>query len=73
MQEIVKLVLTKELYQQLLKTGLLELGNHTIQSVDIPDFDYTSSDDWQQAKTESMKAYKKLKDIEYNIRMKQQK
>lgn len=32
------------------------------------EFDYTFSDEWQKLKSESIKAYKKLKNFEYDLR-----
>ena len=40
----------------------------SIVNVEPKDYDYSSSEEWKLAKSESTKAFKKLKKIEFNIR-----
>ena len=41
-----------------------------IKNVEVEDFDYSQCETWQKLKKESVKAYKDLKNHEYNLRHK---
>ena len=68
MDEFVKITIRKELYQSLIKNGIIDLMNHTLEDVIIPDFDYSTNETWIKAKSEARKTYKALKEIEFKIR-----
>lgn len=51
----------KELNEQ--TRALIEIKN-----VEVEDFDYSHCETWQRLKKESLKAYKDLKNHEYNLR-----
>lgn len=40
----------------------------SIVNVEPKDYDYSNSEEWKLAKSESTKAFKRLKKIEFNIR-----
>jgi len=56
--------------EALQRSGLIPNKDYTVKNVDVPDFDYSKSEIWQSAKSKSIKAYKTLKNIEYEIRNK---
>lgn len=64
-KDIITLTIDKEDYFKIPEKYrvLFELKN-----VDVEGFDYSDSELWQIAKKESIKAYKQLKNIEFNIR-----
>ncbi len=41
---------------------------YNLKTVDVKDYDYTDNKKWQMLKSKSIKAYKELKNHEYNIR-----
>jgi hypothetical protein len=45
----------------------------SIKRVEVEDIDYSHCETWQKLKSESIKAYKSLKDHEYNLRHKSNK
>ena len=59
-----------ELFENLYKAGHIKSGDYILDKIDEPDFDYSDDEQWTQAKSNSNKAYKKLKEIEYNLRHK---
>lgn len=44
------------------------LGDHEIKNIEPKDYDYSYDEVWRQLKSESTKAYKKLKTREYDLR-----
>ncbi len=68
MSEIVTIKIHKDKLQQLIESNCFEEGEYTLVKVDVDDFDYTSSEVWKAAKDASIKAYKKLKQVEFSIR-----
>ena len=46
------------------------LREYKVKKVDVPDYDYSTSLQWKEQKSISVKAYKKLKKIEFDIRNK---
>jgi hypothetical protein len=46
------------------------LRKFKVKKVDVPDFDYSEYPQWIEQRKISTKAYKRLKEIEYNIRQK---
>ena len=70
MQEYIKLTMKMTLFHTLFKAGHIKTGEYELHDILIPDFDYSDSEKWQQAKKESTKAYKALKELEFNLRNK---
>lgn len=68
--DVVKIKMSEEVFTNLVTSGYLSIYDYEIQSKEPEDYDYSSHDEWQQAKKASTKAYKKLKEIEFNIRNK---
>jgi|AntAceMinimDraft_18_1070375.scaffolds.fasta_scaffold12472_9 hypothetical protein len=46
------------------------LREYRVKKVDVPNYDYSNSLQWKEQKSISVKAYKKLKKIEFDIRNK---
>jgi hypothetical protein len=46
------------------------LREYRVKKVDVPNYDYSNSLQWKEQKIISVKAYKKLKKIEFDIRNK---
>lgn len=68
--EVIKISISTELFARLFKDGHIKSGEYELHKIDEPDFDYSDDEQWNQAKSNSNKAYKKLKEIEYNLRHK---
>lgn len=68
MEEYIKLTMKASLFQTLFKDGHIKSGEYELHDIIIPEFDYSDSEKWQQAKKESTKAYKALKQLEFNLR-----
>lgn len=68
--ELVTIKLHKEKLNILIDSNALEEGEWLVVKVDVPDFDYSKSEQWKLAKEKANKAYKQLKEIEFNIRNK---
>lgn len=66
--EVIKLSMSKELFGKLFRAGHIKSGDYEMHKIDEPDFDYSNDEQWKQAKSQSIKAYKKLKEIEFNLR-----
>jgi len=66
--QIIKIQLNLEVFERLFKSGQITSDDYQLIAIDDKDFDYSSYPEWEIAKDESTKAYKKLKEIEYNIR-----
>lgn len=54
----------------LVDSSAITTDDFQIVGVDEKDFDYSENEAWKLAKEKSTKAYKKLKEIEFNIRNK---
>lgn len=63
--EVIKVKISKDLY---FKIPISIRDKMEIQDVEPDDFDYSEDEIWLQLRKESMKAYKKLKEREFNIR-----
>lgn len=63
--EIVLCEIPKQIYE--LIPSLLREGIN-IKTVDVDNYDYSDDDKWKILKNESSKAYKKLKEHEFNLR-----
>lgn len=48
----------------------LDYEEYYLKKVDVKDFDYSFDEKWKKLKSKSIKAYKELKDHEYDLRMK---
>jgi len=63
--EVVKCEIPKEIYA-LIPPILRESIN--VKDVDVDNYDYSDDETWQLLRKESLKAYKKLKEREFNLR-----
>ena len=63
--EIVKAKMSKEVYFKIPQNIRNDIE---ISEVTIDDYDYSDNEKWSEARKESTKAYKKLKEIEFKIR-----
>lgn len=70
MDEIVRIDISKDILEILAAKHVLPTNTYKIIKVEVPDFDYSISEEWKAAKKESDKAYKKLKEIEFKLRHK---
>ena len=68
--QAIKITISLELFEKLYKAGHIKSGEYLLDKIDDPDFDYSDDEQWVQAKANSSKEYKKLKEIEYNLRHK---
>jgi hypothetical protein len=68
--EIVKISISKDTLQMLVDSNAITTDDFTLIGVDVNDFDYSKNPAWVAAKEKSNKAYKQLKEIEFNIRNK---
>jgi hypothetical protein len=68
--EMVKIELPKPALLAIRLAGLLRDNDYRVISVDVKDFDYSSSELWKAQKKAADKEYAKLKEIEFNIRNK---
>ncbi len=68
--EICKIRISKELLQLLVDSSAISTNDFELIGVDENSFDYSSSESWKAAKEKSKKAYKQLKEIEFNLRNK---
>jgi len=66
--EVIKLKMDVQIFNDLIKSGHLQMSDVDIQQIEPNDYDYSSSDKWVEAKKESTKAFKKLKEIEFKLR-----
>lgn len=66
--EICKIKIAKDVLQMLVDSTAITTNDFEVIAVDENEFDYTSNEAWVLAKAASVKAYKKLKEIEFNIR-----
>jgi len=65
LEERIKCEMSKDTYEQLPEYLLEKIQ---LKSVDVDGMDYSDDEIWQQLKKESIKAYKKLKEREYDLR-----
>lgn len=68
--EVVRIDIPKIVLGILTQNNLIRNEDYKVIKVDVPDFDYSTSEEWKAAKKESDKAYKKLKEIEFKLRHK---
>ncbi len=66
--EIAKIKIDAQVLNGLIRSGHLKICDIDIQQIEPNSFDYSSSIKWQEAKRESTKAFKKLKEIEFKLR-----
>jgi hypothetical protein len=65
--EICKIKIAKDTLQILVDSTAITTDDFEVIAVDEIGHDFSSSELWQAAKKESTKAYKKLKEIEFNL------
>ena len=68
MAEMVKLKIESVLFKELIKAGSITMADVEVIQIEPNDFDYSTDTKWLEAKSDSSKAYRKLKEIEFNIR-----
>jgi len=68
--EIVKISIPKETLQMLVDSEALKTSDFQLIGCDEDSYDYTDNPLWVAAKEKSNKAYKQLKQIEFDIRHK---
>lgn len=68
MDEIVRIDISKEELNDICR--FYRPINYKLIKVEVPDFDYSTSEEWKAAKKESDKSYKRLKEIEFKLRHK---
>jgi len=66
-EEIVTIKIAMSTLKDLHSKGLISSSDYEVKHID-EEYDYTDDPTWQQLKKESNKAYRKLKDREYDIR-----
>ena len=69
--ETVKLKISKDKLQLLVDSDAITFDDIELVSTDEDDYDYSSSELWQLQRKKSNKEYKKLKQIEFDIRKNQ--
>lgn len=67
--EKITIIIDSDAYYNLRDSGHINKNNHEVKYVDEP-YDYSNSEQWKEAKKESDKYFKKLKEIEFSIRNK---
>lgn len=70
-EDIYHEMVTLEIEYETLKNSSLRPNiDYKVKSVDVPNYDYSKNPAWVAQKAKSVKEYKKLKEIEFNIRNK---
>ncbi len=67
--EKVTIIIDFDTYNKLRENNMITKSNHEVKYVDEP-FDYSAYPQWIEAKKESDKAFRLLKQIEFEIRNK---
>lgn len=60
----------REQFERLCQTNNLTTSDYKIKKIEVPEFPYQESEKWKNQKSISDKEYKKLKQIEYDLRHK---
>ena len=68
--EIAKIEIATETLQSLVDCGVISTNDFKVIAVDENSYDYTKNELWLTQKKVADKEYKKLKEIEFNIRHK---
>jgi hypothetical protein len=68
--KVIKITISLELFERLFKEGHIKTGEYELDKIDDKGYDYSDDEQWEKAKSASIKAYKKLKEIEFNLRHK---
>ena len=68
--EICTINISKVLLQVLVDSEAIKTDDFTVKYVDDNSFDYSANEAWKAQKKKSDKEFKKLKEIEFNIRNK---
>jgi len=66
--EICKIKISKQLLQLLVDSSAISTNDFELIGVDENSFNYSNNEAWKAAKEKSTKAYKQLKEIEFNLR-----
>lgn len=64
MEEICRIKISMDDLKKIHKQGI----KYELDTVDVPDFDYSKDKAWQELKSDSSKAYRKLKEREFELR-----
>lgn len=71
MEEVVRIDIEKYKLEVLNSMNIIRSPeDYRVIKVEVPDFDYSISEEWKAAKKEADKAYKRLKEIEFKLRHK---
>ena len=68
--EIVRIDINKELLQVLLDSSAITTDDFKVVKVEVPDFPYSDHPEWEEQYKLSAKEYRKLKELEYQLRTK---
>ena len=68
MTEIATIEISTELLQMLVDSDVITSADFRVKLVDIKDYDYSTNPLWVAQKAKSDKEFKKLKQMEFNIR-----
>lgn len=68
--ELCTIVISKHLLQLLVDSNALSANDYEVKSVDIKDGLFDNDQHYQKLKKDSIKAYKELKEYEFNVRNK---
>ncbi len=68
MPEICKIKISKDLLQMLVDSAAISTDDFELIGTDEVNFDYKENPVWLAAKEKSNKAFKQLKEIEFNLR-----
>ena len=68
--EITTIKISKELLQILVDSNAITTDDFELKSVSDNSFDYSRDETWKELNKKAGKAYKKVKDREYEIRQK---
>ena len=68
MKEHIYIEMEVERFRELCYTEGLTDQDYKIKKIDIPDYDYSGSEEWKMQKRKADQEYRKLKEIEFDIR-----
>ena len=66
--EAVTITLSKEKLQFLIDNEVLTIDEVQLKKVEIPDYDYSTNQQWMELNKKSKAIYKELKELEFTIR-----
>lgn len=66
--EAVTITISQEKLQFLIDNNVLSMDEVQLKKVEIPDFDYSTNQQWVELSKKSRELYKQLKELEFTIR-----